>query len=426
MPAPPPDEDPAPATPRAIPAFAAGRPPAAESIRRRAFDILERTHRSDLAGRLVESLIVALILVNVTGAVLDTVDWIHADFGTLIAWIDHVAVTVFVVEYAARIWTAPEHPALSRFPPARARLAHAASPLMVLDLVAILPVVLVLFGGADLAIVRILRIARFWRLVRYSPVLSTLAEVVTAEARALAGCVLLFIGLILFAAVAMHLAEGRVQPDQFGSVPSAMWWAVVTLATVGYGDVVPVTVVGKLVAGLTMLLGILFFALPVGIVATSFQSQIRRRDFVVSFAMVARVPLFARLDAPALARLVGLLTARRVAAGDIIVHRGEEADAMYFIAGGTVTVETAQGPVSLEEGDFFGEMALVREDQRRSATVVAERACELLVLSARDFRQLTRLNADIAEAVREVARQRAEAAKAAAEGGGASRQTFLP
>lgn len=384
-----------------------------EPFRRRLFDILERTHRSDVAGRVLEVALVVLILTNVTGAVLDTVDWIHERWGTLILWEDRITVTVFVLEYAARIWTAPEHPALAHLSPLQARLRHAATPLMVFDLIAISPVVLSLFGGADLAAIRVIRIARFWRLVRYSPVLRTLADVVGAEARALAGCGLLFVGLILFAGVAMHLVEGTVQPDKLGDVPSAMWWAVVTLSTVGYGDVVPVTVAGKIVAGLTMIVGILFFALPVGIVATSFQREIRRRDFVVSFAMVARVPLFARLDAQSVARLVGLLTARRVPAGEVIVHRGEEAHAMYFIAGGAVSVELSSGPVLLEEGDFFGEMALIREDQKRSATVTAARPCELLVLSARDFRQLVRLNGDVAEAVREVARQRSAAVRTA-------------
>ena len=201
---------------------------------------------------------------------------------------------------------------------------------------------------------------------------------------------------------------GAIQPERLGVVPSAMWWAVVTLSTVGYGDVVPATGLGKGIAGLTMIFGILFFALPVGIIATSFQEQIRRRDFVVSFAMVARAPLFARLDAATLARLVGLLTARRVAANGIIITRGEKADAMYFIAAGQVQVETPVGPVVLSEGDFFGEVALVTESAVRGANVVALQTCELLVLNARDFRHLLHTNAEIGEAVREVARQRAQ------------------
>jgi voltage-gated potassium channel len=125
--------------------------------------------------------------------------------------------------------------------------------------------------------------------------------------------------------------------------------------------------------------------------------------------MVARVPLFARLDAAALARLVGLLTARRVAAGEIIISKGDDADAMYFIASGQVEVETPSGPIRLGEGDFFGEVAMISDDTRRTATVIAGRTCELLSLSVRDFRRLVQANAEIGEAVHEVARQRLEA-----------------
>jgi voltage-gated potassium channel len=284
---------------------------------------------------------------------------------------------------------------------------------MLLDAVAIAPFFLQFVLGADLAVVRILRIVRFYRLARYSPAITTIARVIAAEWRSLLGSALLFAGLLLFAGVAMYLAEGTVQPDRLGDVPSAMWWAVVTLSTVGYGDVVPVTLAGRMVAGLTMILGIIFFALPVGIIATSFQKQIRRRDFVVSFAMVARVPLFHGLDAASIASLVGLLTARRVAQGDVIITKGDEADAMYFIAAGEVEVETPGGPVKLGEGDFFGEVALVTEEARRTANVTAIRSTELLVLNARDFRRLVHTNVQVADAVKEVARQRLEALKAA-------------
>ncbi len=381
----------------------------AEPLRRQLFDIVERTRRGDMMVRVFEITMVVIIIANVTASVADTVAAIHRRYGTALAWFDYFCVAIFIVEYAARIWTAPEHPALRARPDWSARLAHAASPMMILDMAAIAPFIIGLFAGPNLAVVRILRIVRFYRLARYSPVLDTIIGVIVSEWRALAGSALLFAGLLLFSGVAMYLAEGSVQPDRLGDVPSAMWWAVVTLSTVGYGDVVPATLAGKMVAGFTMIFGIIFFALPVGIIATSFQEQIRRRDFVVSFAMVARVPLFARLDAAAVARLVGLLTARRVAASDVIITKGDEAEAMYFIASGMVEVETPAGPIRLAEGDFFGEVAMISEDTKRTANVVAARTCELLELSVRDFRRLVQSNAEIGDAVHEVARQRLEA-----------------
>lgn len=388
----------------------------AETFRRRLFDLLERGSRSDPLSRLVDIFLITVIVANVAGSVAETVPSVYQHYGTALTVFDTLCVAIYIVEYIARIWTAPEHPALLNKAPSQARLAHVLSPMMLLDLIAISPVFLELFAGPDFAVVRILRLVRFYRLARYSPVLVTIGDVIAAEWRALAGSALLFAGLLLFSGVAMFLAEGTVQPDRLGDIPHAMWWAVVTLSTVGYGDVVPVTLAGRMIAGVTMILGIMFFAIPVGIIATSFQQQIRRRDFIVSFAMVAHVPLFRRLDPVSIASLVELLTARRVASGEIIISKGETADAMYFIASGQVAVQTPAGPVTLSEGDFFGEVALIVEGERRTANVVASTTCELLVLSARDFRNLVAGNEEIARAVRDVAHQRLDALRKGTHG----------
>ncbi len=108
----------------------------------------------------------------------------------------------------------------------------------------------------------------------------------------------------MFAATLMYLAERHVQPDKLGTIPDAMWWAIVTLGTIGYGDVVPVTAVGKMIAGFTIFLGLIMVALPVGIIASAFADEVHRRDFVVTWAMVARVPLFSGLDATEIADIM--------------------------------------------------------------------------------------------------------------------------
>ena len=113
------------------------------------------------------------------------------------------------------------------------------------------------------------------------------------------GCFIILLGATLVAASLMHLIERNAQPDKFGTIPDAMWWAIVTLGTLGYGDVVPVTVLGRVVAGLTIFLGLIMIALPVGIVATAFAEQIHRRDFVVTLGMVARVRRCSRVSTPA-------------------------------------------------------------------------------------------------------------------------------
>jgi voltage-gated potassium channel len=143
----------------------------------------------------------------------------------------------------------------------------------------------------------------------------------------------------------------------------------------------------------------------VAIIGRGFYEEIRRRDFVVSFAMVARVPLFARLDAAAIADLVGMLRARTVPAGTTIIRKGERGDAMYLIASGRVEVESPGGKVRLEEGDFFGEIALLSREPR-SATVTALRPTDLLVLDADDFLRLVDRLPDVGAKVHAVAKDR--------------------
>lgn len=375
------------------------------TLRERVFEILERGRRGT-ASQVFDFVIVGLILASVTTSVLGTVESIHAAYGDLLGAFDRFCVAIFVAEYLARLWVAPEHPLMAERSAASARLCHAATPMMIVDLIAIAPFFIELVVGVDLAAIRVLRIVRFYRLARYAPAIGTIGRVFAAEWRALVGSAVVFAGLLLLSAVALFLAERHAQPEAFGDIPSAMWWAVTTLSTVGYGDVTPLTVVGKLLGGLVMIMGLLFFALPVGILATAFQEEIRRRDFVVSFAMVARVPLFSRLEAPVIARLAGQLSARKFAAGAIIVSKGEVADAMFFIASGEVEVELPDTPVRLGEGDFFGEIALVEHDALRTATVVALRAADLLVLSAPDFRRLMSHHPELDRALRETAAQR--------------------
>lgn len=375
------------------------------SLRERVFEVLERGRRGALS-RFFDIAIVFLIVLNVAASVLGTVAWIDAGWGDELKAFDRFCVAVFVAEYIARLWVAPEHPMMKGRGEWQARLRTAVMPMMVVDLLAIMPFFVELALGVDLAVVRVLRIVRFYRLARYAPAIETIGRVLASEWRSLAGTGVIFMGLLLMSSVAMYLAEGHLQPDKLGDVPSAMWWAVVTLSTVGYGDVTPVTVFGKVIAGFTMALGITFFALPVGIIANGFQEEIKRRDFVVSFAMVARVPLFAQLEVQMIARLVGLLRARKFSAGALVLAKGDPADDMFFITRGEVEVEVGNPPVRLGEGDFFGEIALVHHEARRTANVYAVRNTDLLVLSAADFRRVAHQSPELARAVRETAELR--------------------
>jgi voltage-gated potassium channel len=207
------------------------------------------------------------------------------------------------------------------------------------------------------------------------------------------------------AAALMHLAESTAQPKKFGTIPDAMWWAIVTLGTVGYGDAVPITTVGRLIAGLTIFAGLLMVALPVGIVATAFSNEVHRRDFVVTWGLVARIPLFGQLSATQIADVMKILRAQKVDKGAVIARRGEPAHSMYLIVDGEVEIKLRHQHVRLGAGDFFGEVAALRQS-RRSATVVALRPTRLLALDASDLHSLMDREPQIASRIWEAARQR--------------------
>ena len=287
----------------------------------------------------------------------------------------------------------------------RARLGYALSLAGIIDLFAVLPFWFALVLPGDLRVLLLFRVMRFFKLARYSPVMRSLLDVLYRERRALFGCLVITMGTALVAATLMHLAEGGAQPDKLGTIPDALWWAFVTLGTIGYGDVVPVTALGKLIATGTIFLGLIMIALPVGIIATAFSEQIHRRDFIVTWGMIARVPLFAELDAGEIADIMQLLRAQLVEAGQVIVREGDDAHSMYFIAAGEVEVVLKKERPRLGVGQFFGEVAVLRRT-RRSATVTALSRTSLLVLAAQDLHALMQRDPRIAEHIKDVVEKR--------------------
>ncbi|CAN7561891.1 cyclic nucleotide-gated ion channel [Pararhizobium sp. LjRoot235] len=240
-----------------------------------------------------------------------------------------------------------------------------------------------------------LRDSTFFRLV---------GRVLTNEARNLIGVTSVF-GIILFsAALVAYIIERDLQPDKFGSIPQAMWWAVVTLSTTGYGDVTPQSFAGRVLAGLVMMCGIGIFALWAGLLATGFYEEVRRQDFVRNWQLVAAVPLFQKLGSAALVEVVRALRPRVVPAGTIICRKGETGDRMFFIVEGRVSV-AKPNPVELGAGSFFGEMALI-SGEPRSATVSAVTEVSLLSLYSVDFQMLSKNSPEIADIIRKTALER--------------------
>jgi voltage-gated potassium channel len=165
-----------------------------------------------------------------------------------------------------------------------------------------------------------------------------------------------------------------------------LWWAITTLTTTGYGDVVPVTVFGRMLGGLMMIAGIIVFGLLAGILATGFSQEVRRREFLRNWDLVKQVPIFHMIGPGLIADLAALLRPRELPPRAVLWRRGDPGDAMYFIVSGEVAV-LIEPPLRLGAGDFFGELALLH-DKPRTATVVTTQSCQLLELDIADFRAL--------------------------------------
>lgn len=387
-------------------------------LRRRIYLLLDKGLGGSGPGALVHGVVVGLILANVVAVILESVPSIGEAYETPFRWLEYVSVAVFTLEYGARLWASVEHPPLAGLKPWRARLRTALTPGMVIDLLAVLPFYAGLFLDIDLRFVVILRLFRFFKLARYSPGFSSLVEAIWSERRALGASLIIFMGALVMVAAAMHLAEQHAQPDKFATIPDAMWWAVITLTTVGYGDVHPVTGLGKLLAGIAAILGIVMLALPVGIIATAFAQQIQRRDFIVTWSMMTAVPLFSRLEPSAVAEVMKAVRSETYEQGAVICRAGEPADVMVVVAEGELAVQFPDRELTLGAGGWYGDQALF-DRQPRNATVRARERVKLLLLDAEDLHLLMTRNPAIAAVVEEAARQWHvdEAARAGVEAG---------
>jgi voltage-gated potassium channel len=375
------------------------------NLRRRAYLVLEGGPAHGPLGTAVEVFLIVLIILNVVAFTLQSVPSIRQPYWLDLELFEVFSVAVFTIEYILRLWVSVEDPLVREKGRWHGRLAAALKPTMMIDFLAVAPVYLtVFFPILDLRFLRLVRLMRLLKIARYSPALSTLGRVIAAEKRALFGTLLLIVCATVFAAAAMHAAEGAVQPEKFGTIPGAMWWAITTLTTVGYGDEVPVTLVGRLIAGLTMIMGLGILALPVGIVANGFMNTIHQREFIVTFGMLARVPLFKDFDARLLGEVMNALRSQSVPRGSIISVKGAPAHAMYFVVSGEVEAELPHRRVQFGPGDFFGELALLHQTHRR-ATIVALTNCRLLALSAEDFTTLTRKHPQLRRHIEEAAKE---------------------
>ena len=317
---------------------------------------------------------------------------------------------VFLAEYIARLWTAPEDGRFANLSPPAARLRWALTGTGLIGLLAVVPAFTVTTGTiqADSDAAAVFCILWVLKLGLYAPAMGTLARVISNERATLASVLIIFVIVLIAAGTATHILERNVQKQLFGSIPAALWWAVVTLTTTGYGDVVPQTVGGKMVGSVVMVSGIIVLALMTGILATGFSEEERRREYLRVWDQVTKVPMFNELGTVTVSEIVGKLRVRHYPTRFVVVRRGEPGDSMFFISEGEVEVRLPHGSVKLAQGGFFGEMALL-DRLPRSATIATTQPTTLLVLYASDFYEVASHIPSLVESVeREARRRRAE------------------
>jgi voltage-gated potassium channel len=249
-------------------------------LKKKTWEILEVDRPGDERGRVFDAFdifILALILLNLIAVILGTVKSIEERFQSALRWFEVFSVAVFTVEYLARVWACVSQSEYSR--PVIGRLRFMLRPMAVIDLLAVLPFYLTFFT-ADLRFLRALRLFRLFRVAklgRYSSSMRLFGRVFRNKKEELLVTIMVMLLMIIMSASFMYFAENEAQPDKFSDIPSTVWWAVMTLTTVGYGDIFPITTLGKCLTMVIAILGIGMFALPVGIFGAGFVEEIQKQ-----------------------------------------------------------------------------------------------------------------------------------------------------
>lgn len=246
-----------------------------KSFKKRLFETLEKDEGDDELSRRFDLFIMTMILLNVAAVIIETVDSIHDEFPLVFEYFEYVSVFVFSIEYVARVWTCTYYPKYSH--PIVGRIKFIFSFMAIIDLLAIMPFYLPLLFSIDgrvLRILRLFRIIRIFKMGRYSTAFNMIVRVVSKRKEELLVTLTIVFVMLILASSLMYYVENEAQPEAFSNIPETMWWGVATLTTVGYGDVYPITALGRLLGAFIAILGVGIFALPAGIIASGFESEI--------------------------------------------------------------------------------------------------------------------------------------------------------
>jgi voltage-gated potassium channel len=335
----------------------------------------------------------------VTGVVLMTVLSIEPAYNAMHSWVDvllFVCLVFFIFEWVVRLRQAVLGHRV---------LAYLLSVRGMVDAAGAIAVPVALAAGTDPKTAWLFGVLWPLKVIPGIPGLRQLRRVLVQESGPLLSVLVIFLMVLFLASVAVYFLERDVQPATFGNIPSALWWAVATLTTTGYGDVVPITPLGRIAAAFVMICGLGVFGLWTGILATGFAAETRRDNFLKTWESVSKVPFFAALGPAAIADVTHMLRTMDLPARTMIIRKGQAGDCMYFIASGEVEVDLPGKKVRLGDGAFFGEMALLGNNSR-SANITTTRVSKLLVLDLVDFRVLMARHPDLSATIDAEARRR--------------------
>lgn len=356
------------------------------SLRSQVFRIVSVDDFAYIPSRIFNIIILFLILINVVVVLFESADNIGLRYKQLFEALKLMSIALFTFEYLLRLWSCPQHESNIYRHPVLGRLRYVFTPLMLMDLIAIAPFYANFPTVVDLILLRLFRFLSILDITRNSRALQLLVTVLVRESKTLVAIFLFISVLLVFISSIIFVLEHNAQPKAFGSIPDAMWWSMATLTTVGYGDIVPHTAAGKVFGMMVMFIGIAMFAVPTGILVSSFYQEVKRKDFIATWDLVAQVPFFSQLDAAEIARITDLLRLHTVRTGEVIFKKGEESKAMYFVVSGEVEIklDDDESPKSVKGGDFFGEIGILYK-KPRTGTVTAKNYVELLQLDEKDI-----------------------------------------
>ena len=247
-----------------------------KSLRKRIWEILEKGNSNDKVSFYSDIFLITLIIFNIIAVLLETVDSIYSKYVLEFLIFERFSTAVFLIEYILRVWVCVEEKIKNN--KLITRLKYASTWPAIIDLLAVLSGLLPMIFEVDLRILRALRMLRLLKFSRYFKVMNLLLGVLKEEKQSFLAAMFLLTIAMLIASTGIYLFEKDAQPDKFSSIPEAMWWAIATLTTIGYGDVTPVTGMGKFFGAIIAIIGIGVVALPSGILASGFTDQLKRRQ----------------------------------------------------------------------------------------------------------------------------------------------------